>query len=77
MPVCSGAMKPQDADMFELPVVVIVPLEAVIGPVDCPPLGKVMIMFTVEFGSPEAETVQTWSRSSGRVPSAGCRWSWL
>jgi hypothetical protein len=57
-------MKPQLADIFELPVVVYVPPEAtVIGPVPEAPLGKVVIMFTVD-GSPQAETVQTWSRTT-------------
>src|SRR5207248_9818820 len=57
-------MKPHDDDMFELPVVVNVPPEAtVIGPIDCAPLGKVMIMLTVD-GSPQAETVQTWSSTT-------------
>jgi len=58
VPVCSGAMKPQLADIFELPVVVYFPPDAtVIGPVDWAPSGKVMIMFTVP-GNPEADTVQ-------------------
>src|SRR5437016_2937549 len=57
-------MKPQLADMFELPVVVYVPPDAtVIGPVDDAPSGKVMIMFTVD-GSPQAETVQFWSSTT-------------
>src|SRR5215467_4565275 len=59
-------MSPQVADMFELPVVVKVPSdETVMGPVNWPPSGKVMIMFTVELvGSPRAEVVQTWSRTT-------------
>jgi hypothetical protein len=59
-------MTPQLADIFDLPVVVYVPSEApVMGPVDVPPSGNVILMFTVELvGSPHAETVQTSARTT-------------
>jgi hypothetical protein len=60
--------------MFEFPVVVYVPSgDTGMGPVDFPPSGNVMIMFTVDFGSPHADTVHASSRATwvGEMEHAG------